>query len=513
MIARYISFKNLRLPLLLTGLMLLLFVGTALSAQVVLLNDNFENTVTPFANWDGNGATNWSIANNTSHSPTHSARANHGSNFLASDNLDASDAVSIQVDFWFRKTDLTSDSFLLYYCYGTTCNPAAALDTLGPDDTWLPYTDTITDTQYFQSNFYIRFEGPPPPGERIFVDDVLITKDTGEILTVSKIGSGSGTVTSTPSGIDCGTTCSAGYSHNTEVTLSAVAATGSTFTGWSGACTGTGSCLVTMDAAKSVTAEFTLNTYTLNVSKTGTGTGTVTSAPVGIDCGLDCSQVYNYNTEVTLSAVATTGSTFTGWSGACTGTGDCVVTMDAAKSVIASFTLNTYSLSVSKAGTGNGTVTSTPAGIDCGSDCSEVFDFNTEVTLSPAAATGSTFTGWSGACTGTGDCVVTMDAAKSVTATFTLNIYTLTVSKTGDGSGTVTSTPAGIDCGSDCSEDYDYNTQVTLTADADTGSIFTGWSGSCTGISDCIVTMDAAKSVIAEFEPANYFLYLPVLAK
>ena len=71
-------------------------------------------------------------------------------------------------------------------------------------------------------------------------------------------------------------------------------------------------------------------------------------------------------------------------------------------------------------GTGSGTVTSTPAGIDCGTDCSESYDYGTEVTLSAVAATGSTFAGWSGAnCSGTGSCVVTMDAAKSVTATFT----------------------------------------------------------------------------------------------
>jgi Divergent InlB B-repeat domain len=81
-------------------------------------------------------------------------------------------------------------------------------------------------------------------------------------------------------------------------------------------------------------------------------------------------------------------------------------------------------LNVSKSGTGSGTVTSTPAGIDCGSDCSETYDYNTSVTLKAAAASGSTFTGWSGSgCSGTGTCMVTMDAAKSVTADFSLNAY------------------------------------------------------------------------------------------
>jgi hypothetical protein len=63
-------------------------------------------------------------------------------------------------------------------------------------------------------------------------------------------------------------------------------------------------------------------------------------------------------------------------------------------------------------------VTSSPAGIDCGLDCSESYAEGTEVTLTAARAIGSDFVGWSGACTGTGPCVVTMDAGKSVTATF-----------------------------------------------------------------------------------------------
>jgi Leucine-rich repeat (LRR) protein len=78
------------------------------------------------------------------------------------------------------------------------------------------------------------------------------------------------------------------------------------------------------------------------------------------------------------------------------------------------------------------------------------------------------------------------------------NNETLTVNKSGTGSGTVTSSPLGIDCGTDCSEDYDFGTEVTLTATPDAGSIFTGWSGSCSGAS-CSVTMDTDHSVNANF--------------
>ncbi|MFN8487878.1 MAG: FG-GAP-like repeat-containing protein [Caldilineaceae bacterium] len=329
-------------------------------------------------------------------------------------------------------------------------------------------------------------------------------------LTVSKAGAGSGTVTSTPAGISCGATCSANFIPSTVITLTAIASTGSTFTGWSGAgCTGTGTCRVTLDAAKSVTANFTLNTYALSVTKAGTGSGTVTSTPVGISCGATCSASFNYGTVVTLTAAASTGSTFTGWSGAgCTGTGSCVVTIDAAKSVVANFALNTYALSVTKAGNGAGAVTSTPAGISCGATCSVSFNFSTVVTLAATASTGSTFTGWSGAgCTGTGSCVVTMDAVKGVTANFTLNTFVLSVTKTGNGAGTVTSTPAGISCGATCSSTYNYGTVVTLAAAASTGSTFAGWSGaSCTGTGACAVTVDAAKSVNANFTLNTYTL-------
>ncbi|HEY2637165.1 MAG TPA: hypothetical protein VGI54_07255, partial [Solirubrobacteraceae bacterium] len=78
----------------------------------------------------------------------------------------------------------------------------------------------------------------------------------------------------------------------------------------------------------------------------------------------------------------------------------------------------TFTLGVARAGTGTGTVTSSPAGLACGSTCSHPYTAGTAVTLTAAPASGSTFSGWSGACTGTGACHVTMSAARIVTATF-----------------------------------------------------------------------------------------------
>jgi len=322
-------------------------------------------------------------------------------------------------------------------------------------------------------------------------------------LSVNKIGTGSGTVTSSPGGINCGADCTESYNNGTVVALSASAAGGSNFAGWSGACTGTGSCVVTMTVARNVTALFTLQQLMLTTVRAGTGTGTITSSPAGINCGADCTEPYDIGTSVTLTAAAAGGSSFTGWSGGgCSGTGSCVVTLNAPTTVTATFTLQQFTLSTSRAGTGTGTITSSPAGINCGADCTESYNSGTVVTLTASPAGGSTFAGWSGGgCTGTGTCVVTITAATSVTATFNLQQFTLTVNRAGAGTGTITSSPAGINCGADCSEAYNHGTMVTLTA-TPSGGTFAGWSGGgCSGTGTCVVTITAATTVTATFNP------------
>jgi len=323
-------------------------------------------------------------------------------------------------------------------------------------------------------------------------------------LFVSRGGTGTGTVTSSPAGISCGSDCMETYAVGAMTTLTAAPATGSTFTGWSGAgCTGTGPCTITMAAAVTVTATFTLNSYALTVARAGNGSGAVTSSPAGIACGTDCTETYAHGTPVTLTPIASTGSTFTGWSGACTGAGACVVTMDTARAATATFTLDTHALAVTVGGTGTGSVTAT--GITCPGDCNELYNYNTVVNLTATPATGSTFMGWGGVCSGTGACSVTMTTARSVTATFTINTYALTVATMGPGSGAATGT--GINCGSDCSETVTHGTVIVLTATPTVGSSFAGWTGACTGgAMTCPVTMDAAKSVTATFTINTYAL-------
>jgi hypothetical protein len=348
------------------------------------------------------------------------------------------------------------------------------------------------------------YDGPTGLGSPRGTTAFIPASTNTQTLTVSKSGTGTGTVTSNPAGINCGSTCSYAFNLNAVVTLTAAATSPSTFVGWSGDCSGAGTCTVTMSAAHSVTAAFTAPNQTLTVSKAGAGTGTVTSNPTGINCGSTCSYAFTYNTPVTLTATAASGSAFGGWSGAgCSGTGTCSVTMSAAQSVTATFNLTgNQTLTVSKRGDGTGTVTSSPTGISCGSTCTHAYALNTAVTLTAKAASGSTFTGWGGVCSGTGTCAVTMNAPKSVTAGFALNNNTLTVTKTGTGAGTVTSSPTGINCGSTCSYSFAKNTVVTLTAAATAPSLFGGWNGAgCSGTGTCQVTMSAAQSVSAAFNP------------
>lgn len=318
-------------------------------------------------------------------------------------------------------------------------------------------------------------------------------------VTATDVRAGSGTVTDGGANINCPGTCSHSYPYGTPVTLTATPAAHSVVT-WSGDCTGTqATCDLPMGGPQAATATFSPQQESLDYTKSGNGSGGVSSSPSGLSCNSTCSPTFDYGTPVQLTASPSAGSVFTGWSGDCSGTGTCDVTMNQLHSVTATFTLMSETLTVSKAGAGSGTVASTVAGISCGSTCSHSWNYGTSVTLTATPATGSTFTGWSGACSGTANCTVSLNGAKSVTATFALIPETLTVTKQGTGSGSVTSTPAGINCGTTCSDSFGYGTSVTLTATPGTHVTFDGWSGACSGTGNCTVPMTAASSVSATF--------------
>jgi uncharacterized repeat protein (TIGR02543 family) len=353
---------------------------------------------------------------------------------------------------------------------------------------------------------------------------VTIRISARPLLDVDVTGDGNGSVTSSPSGIACPGDCSQEFAEGATVTLTASAATGSRFTGWGGACSGSATtCVVDLDTDSSVTAEFRSVLLPLSVSVTGSGSGSVTSNPGSIDCPGTCSGQFTQGTTVTLTAHP--GSdTFAGWGGDCSGGAvTCTLTMTTGKSVSAAFEPappRLFPLSVTIAGTGDGTVTSTPAGIDCSkgpgpSDCTGDFESGSKVVLTATKTGDSTFIGWEGACSDTTPtCEVTMNGSKSVTATFaqpapTPTTYHLDVDVNGSGSGRVTSDPGVIDCPGTCSDDFADGDTVTLTASVEDAT-FAGWGGDCAGsgmFTTCTLTMNGHKSASATFnEPTAWTL-------
>lgn len=366
-----------------------------------------------------------------------------------------------------------------------------------------------------------------------FNDDVAVTanftlRSSLQQLQVATAGdSGIGKVTSSIGGINCGlgsTACSAYLATNATVTLTAAWGANGTFTGWSGACSGSAStCTVTMDSARSVTATFASNTppQALNVVVAGDSSmGKVTSSPASLDCGQGataCSASFPFNSAVTLTATAATNGIFTGWSGNCGGTATtCLVAMNAARNVTATFAALPpvmHTLSVGVVGdSAMGRITSSTGGINCGqgsANCSASLATGTSVTLTATPAANGLFGGWTGDCTGaTSTCVVTLTAARNVTASFTAGnpppvTHLIQVAIAGGGAGRVTSSTGGINCGmgnTTCSAAVLANSTVVLTATPGSNASLGGWSGDCSGASaTCTVSMGAARSVTATF--------------
>jgi hypothetical protein len=171
-----------------------------------------------------------------------------------------------------------------------------------------------------------------------------------------------------------------------------------------------------------------------------------------------------------------------------------------------------YALTTTKAGAGAGTVSSaTPAstvGINCGPVCTSDYPDMAAVTLTATPATGSVFSGWTGACTGTArTCTVTMSQSQSVQATFVPAVtnFVLTLTRSGRAAGSIVSSPVGLNCGTVCAAPFAKNTKVTLTAVEGPLSDFAGWGGACSGFKlqgTCTVTMSQARAASATFNPA-----------
>lgn len=358
-------------------------------------------------------------------------------------------------------------------------------------------------------------------------------------LTVDLAGDGEGLVTSSPAGIDCGGDCQATFEEGATVTLTAQEGEGSSFAGFDG-CTAQGNtCEVTMDAAKTVTATFEPETsaggFVLNINIAGNGFGTVTSDVGDIDCMTgdeDCSASFEEATTVVLTAAPTdANSQFTGFVGCTVDANDpakCSVEVDdadASTEVTATFEpagVEQVALTVTKAGVGEGTVSSTPVGIDCGDTCSANFSQDTDVVLEAIPAdTNSEFGSFSNNCTvddpdnAPNVCTVSMDAAKTVTATFNEagdpSKVTLTIDAKGNGSDQAVFLVETAATGAQPYQgptQYDPGTAVDIEVRLGTSATtnFLGWAGACSGTpsnENCDLTLGADTTVTAIFSDGS----------
>jgi uncharacterized repeat protein (TIGR02543 family) len=262
------------------------------------------------------------------------------------------------------------------------------------------------------------------------------------------------------------------------LSISATTNPGYTFSSWSSNTTSitfnnanSASTTATINGLGTITATFTQNEYTLTVNVVGNGS--VAKNPD--------KATYHYGDIVQLTATPDSGWSFSDWSGDASGSANPVsVTIIGNMTVTATFTQNEYTLTVSVVGSGS--VVKSPD--------QATYHYGDSVTLTATAAPGWSFAGWSGDFTSSvNPVVVVVNGSTSVTATFTQNTYTLTVSVIGSGS-----------VARNMSGPYHYGDVVQLTANAATGASFSGWSGDLTGSANpASITIDGNKAVAATF--------------
>ena len=350
-------------------------------------------------------------------------------------------------------------------------------------------------------------------------------------VTAGPGSAGGGVVTSQPAGINCvlsGTTtsgtCTGFFAANSVVTLQQTTIGNAVFAAWSGDCV-SDPCQLVMSEGRTALAIF--QTQGIALSGGGTGSGVVTSIPSGISCtvtngvtGGTCLTTFPPNTVVTLNATPSGRSSFSGYSGACNAS-TCTLTMTpgTTNSITAQFTAPpTLALSAALGSQGGGTLTSAPGGLSCtlsnasaNGSCTFAYALNTVVTVTQTPTSGSVFLNWAGACTGSGSCQVPLTASRAVQALYRLAVPgSITINQgPGGGSGGISSSPGGLACSiaggtksGICRAIFPVGSTVTLIPTVSNGSTFTGFSGSCTGMT-CVLTVpeNGDLTVTANFNP------------
>ena len=422
---------------------------------------------------------------------------------------------------------------------------------------------------------------------------------TAYALRVNRAGSGSGVVRSNPTGIDCGGQCSAEFVSGATVNLTATPDAGSTFAGWSGACTGTGGCSMTMNSALEVTATFDLPTTTLSLGEaldnttlnwSTTGNAGWQGAQLSDRDAARSGAISHNQTSVLSTSITEPGilgfqwkvssepgydylefrindilqfriSGETGWEPRTINISAGVHQLqwiyrkdgsisrgeDAGWVDAVTFTptqINQPELVVAQVtgpahGTPGGRIEVSATVQNQGSVAASSFRVSFLLSRDSTITLQDIDTGWgcsfdrlSGGATGTcsGEIGIPADVPLG---TYYLGAYAdsqrtveesdetnngraadnpiilssgtfpLAVTLEGSGTGKISSNPAGIDCGLRCSANFTTGAVVTLTATPEAGSTFMGWSGACTGAANCVVTMSAARNVTATFDAAS----------
>ncbi|MBI3778136.1 MAG: hypothetical protein HY274_04365, partial [Gammaproteobacteria bacterium] len=251
------------------------------------------------------------------------------------------------------------------------------------------YTDQRIDNATGQATipdtFKLGFSGSTGGfNNKHYIDNVKVyLLQNGYQLNVAKSGSGSGTVTSTSSPtqstqVNCGSTCAVAFLQSTVVTLTATAASGSEFTGWSGDCSGTSTVVaVTMDAAKSCTAGFAA-IYTVSTSS-GAG-GSISPTSASVTDGNTTSFTVTPSTGYSINTVS-------GCGGSLSGTTYTTGAITSACTVTASFSLNSYTVSTSASG--GGSISPTSASVNHGSTTSFTVTANSGYSTAVSGCGGS----------------------------------------------------------------------------------------------------------------------------
>ena len=425
-----------------------------------LLNDGFEGA-TWDANWNDTAHT-WARATDLKYSGTYSAKkAASSSGTFTSDPVNTSDANAIYIRFWYNLDDTEGTDITFSYYNGTSyvAQPAIAD---GAEDTWLCYTATITDSQFFKTNFRIQFNATLGNGENVWIDGVEITK-TLPPKTLTSSSTAGGDVTTPGEG-------AFQYDHGTYASIVATPESNYHFVNWTGTAVTAGkvtdpnaaSTTVLMDADYTVTANFAADVVQRSLTSSSGDGGNVTTPGEGVNS-------YSHGTVVDLVATSDLNYHFVSWTGTAVDAGKVAsptsatttVTMDADYTVVANFAIDTFTLTYT-AGENGSIAGTTPQTVDYGTS-------GTAVTAEPAL--GYHFVKWSDDSTVNPRTDTGVTASIAVTASFAQSQFTI--------SGTIT-------CAGLAVEDVNL---VGLGVVTDVNGFYGatvagGWSGTATPVKD-----------------------------